>query len=422
VARCPQDHGLPIRPADLRRLLVADPRLADADRRPLDEFAGLLDATLHHDYLARSRQLKDLYYPLDPDAECIPLADADLTPSDAKIDDFLKEFEPLLIDANFRRLRTDVIKDAIRQPNEMGLNYVPDFDLFDHLEVWVRGETTVERQRRYARTGFRKKTVTFDAYQRMIVILKFKPGRHLGSFTRADVLYMRLFKNVPHVDMEMHLPEQVTKVRMRAIDKAQIASPFAVSLPTMLWKTLFQPILWKLFNLGFLTFAIPINLAAALVLAPVSAGVNSFFGFQRARQRHFTYMIRQLYYMTQANNASVICKLIESAEEEDFKESLLAYVTLRIGADDPEPWTADRLDATVEGWFQDRLRLAVDFDVRDALKKLRTLGLVETDAAGSLRVRPPSEARDILDRHWDAYYRYTSGPAADGPGPARSRA
>ncbi|MBV8228733.1 MAG: DUF3754 domain-containing protein, partial [Planctomycetaceae bacterium] len=37
---------------------------------------------------------------------------------------------------------------------------------------------------------------------------------------RSDVLYLRMFKDVPHVDMEMHLPERGTKVEMRWIDKA----------------------------------------------------------------------------------------------------------------------------------------------------------------------------------------------------------
>ncbi len=219
--KAPQDHGLPIRPIDLTRILVADPRLAAADRTPLEQFARLLDATYHHEYVARLRTLKHLYFPLDPDHECIHIREADDTPSDRKIDTFLKPFEALLLSANFQRLGLDVVKQAVAEPNELGLNYVPNFDLFDHLEIWVRGSTIVERScRRWNwKRGYRKVTLSFDAYQRLVVTLKFKPGPHLGCFARPDVLYIRMFKDVPHVDMEMHLPEQGTRVRMRTIDR-----------------------------------------------------------------------------------------------------------------------------------------------------------------------------------------------------------
>ena len=88
------------------------------------------------------------------------------------------------------------------------------------------------------KTKFLKRTVQLDAYQRLIIALKFKPDPKLDPFVRSDVVYLRMFKDVPHVDMEMHLPEQGTKVRMRRIDKAQIASPLVVGLPTLAFKVL----------------------------------------------------------------------------------------------------------------------------------------------------------------------------------------
>ena len=81
-----------------------------------------------------------------------------------------------------------------------------------------------------------KRTVYLDAYQRLVIALKFKPDTKFDPFVRSDVVYLRMFKDVPHVDMEMHLPEQGTKVRMRWIDKAQIASPLVVGIPTLAFK------------------------------------------------------------------------------------------------------------------------------------------------------------------------------------------
>ncbi len=87
----------------------------------------------------------------------------------------------------------------------------------------------------------------------------------------------------------------------------------------------------------------------------MSVGFNSFLGFQRAKQRHLAYMIRQLYYMSLANNVSVLTRLIDSAEEEDYKEALLAYFTLWVGATirNPGPriaWTRPSSGTSATGW------------------------------------------------------------------------
>ena len=69
-----------------------------------------------------------------------------------------------------------MIGEAIEAPNELGLNYVPDFTLFEHLKVYARGFTTLTRSSRSLKTKFRKRTAVLDAYQRLIVVLKFNEG------------------------------------------------------------------------------------------------------------------------------------------------------------------------------------------------------------------------------------------------------
>jgi hypothetical protein len=205
-----------------------------------------------------------------------------------------------------------------------------------------------------------------------------------------------MFKDVPHVDMEMHLPEQGTKVRMRLVDKAQIASPLAVSVPTVLAK------------LAFASFALMTPIAlGTFIIAPLSAGVNSFFGFHRAKQRHMHRMIRHLYYLTLANNGSVINRIIDAAEEEEFKEALLAYFFLWRGASDPEPWTEQRLDQQIEAYVHAKTNHHIDFEIGDALGKLIRLGLVQRDCQGCLFASPPERALEILDEQWDDYFTYS---------------
>ncbi|MBX6316294.1 MAG: DUF3754 domain-containing protein [Isosphaeraceae bacterium] len=392
-----RERCIPIRPADLDRLLLAEPDLSPSDRTHLKQLGRVLGAVFHYEYLDWLRELKDLYAPLDPDSDCIDIEGASTHLTEEADEAFLKPFEAALIRANYRPLPREILEQAIRAPNELGLNYVPNLSLFEHLKVYARGNTRVRRVVRNLQTRFRKREVVYNGYQRLIVALKFKPDCKLDHYVRSDVLYLRLFKDVPHVDMEMHLPEQGTKVQMRWIDKAQIASPL-VAFPAGL--------AMKLLGAALIGLTVPTLAVGSLVAAPVTASVNSFFGFQRAKQKHLHYMIRHLYYLTLANNTSVITRLIDSAEEEEYKEALLAYNFLWRHRDDPEPWDRTRLDAAIEEFLRRKLGLDLDFEVGDALNKLLRLGLVQADAQGRLLAAPIEQALAILDARWDDYFRY----------------
>jgi hypothetical protein len=400
------ERSIPIRSTDLTRRLQADPKLGHAERHLLGQFGRLLRAIYHEQFHGWLLELKDLYAPLDPDSDCVDLAGGSRARDEGVDEAFLKAFEAALVRANYRPLELAVLERAIEAPNEMGLNYVPNFELFEHLKVYVRGRTKVTRYVRNVATRFKRKPVVLDGYRRLVIALKFRSDRKIGPLVSADRLYLRMFKDVPHVDMEMHLPEQGTRVRMRAIDKAQIASPLVVGLPTFAFKLLTASLISP--------FAV-----GAVLSAPITAGLNSFFGFQRAKQKHLHHMIRSLYYLTVANNAAVIHTLIDSAEEEEYKEALLAYATLLKHREDPEPWDQERLDRHVEQALQEYTGQPIDFEVRDAVGKLLRLGLVHESPQGFLSATRLGQALAVLDAQWDDLFRYREdrGKArAGGPG------
>jgi hypothetical protein len=390
-----RERALPIRQGDLTRMLLAEPGLTDRQRRQLQEFGRILGATFHSEFFDRLRQLKELYAPLDPDADYIALGEHTCHRTEHSDEDFLVPFEATLNQANYQPLDLDVIKDAISAPTEMGLTYTPDFSLFEHLRVYVRGFTRITREIRSVSTGFKRRTVALDAYQRLIVVLKFRPDHRIGPTVRSDVLYLRMFKDVPHVDMEMHLPEQGTKVRMRWIDKVQVASPMFTGVTALAFK------IWAVVALN------PVVLAG-LIVAPITAGVNSFFGFHRAKQRHLYAMIHKLYYMTLANNASVLTRVIDLAEDEEYKEAMLAYYFLwrETGEPGASPSTVRDLDVRIEHYLREKTGVEINFEVNDALTKLYRLGLANRDHQGRIHAIPVDQALEVLDRHWDDTFRY----------------
>ncbi|WP_435006274.1 DUF3754 domain-containing protein [Tundrisphaera lichenicola] len=391
-----RDRALPIRPGDLTRLLMAQPDIHESDRENLGKLGPLLGAIFHSEFYERLRELKELYGPLDPDSDYIKIEDHTVERTEESDESFLAPFEAALERANYRPLDIKVIEQAVEAPNEMGLTYVPNFSQFEHLRIYARGYTQISRVFRSAKTKFRKRTMQLDAYQRLIIALKFKSGLDLGPFVRSDVVYLRMFKDVPHVDMEMHLPEQGTKVRMRWIDKAQISSPVVMGVPAL---TI------KLLGLSWAAMANPM-LLAPLAIAPISAGVNSFFGFQRAKHKHLSSMIRNLYYLTLANNGSVLTRLIDTAEEEEYKETMLAYFFLWQACRSGKVWTRENLDLHIETFLKSVSGIEINFEIEDALSKLFRLGLARRDVQGKLQALPIDEALLALDHRWDNTFRY----------------
>ena len=392
-----RERALPIRPGDLTRLLMAQPDLSDEDRDKLGKLGPLLGAIFHNEFFARLRELKELYSPLDPDSDYIKLPKHSRIRNDNSDEDFLVPLEATLDRANYRRLDVAIIEQAVKAPNEMGLTYVPDFKQFEHLRIYARGYTQISRVFRGPKTKFRKRTMLLDAYQRLIIALKFRDGLDLGPYIRSDVVYLRMFKDVPHVDMEMHLPEQGTKVKMRWIDKAQIASPVVMGLPTLAIKAF-----------GLLSISVFLNPMVLVPLAavPVTAGMNSFFGFHRAKHKHLASMIRNLYYLTLANNGSVLNRLVDSAEEEEYKETMLAYFFLWRRLNETEIWSMDRLDRHIEGFLKSVSNVDLDFEIADALGKLFRLGLARRDNQGCLHAVPIEQALAALDHRWDNLFAY----------------
>ena len=389
-----REKALPIRPGDLTRLLLSDPTLTPAEALKLSDLCKIVAWTFHSDFYEKLRELKELYAPLDPDSDYINLEGHSMERTDHSDEDFLIPLELALDRANYRKLDIGVIREAVAAPNEVGLSYEPDFDLFEHLRIYARGFTQITRTVRSAKTRWRKKPVVLDAYQRLIVVLKFKEGLQLGPFVRSDCVYMRMFKDVPHVDMEMHLPEQGTRVKMRWTDKAQIASPLVPGLATLSMKIFYGVALTAI--TGGNPFVI-----GTLIAAPISAGVNSFFGFRRARAKHLSNMIRNLYYLTLANNSSVLTKMIDSAEEEEYKEMMLAYYFLWRKSRESLAWTTDQLDVEIELFLKEKTGQELNFDVNDALTKLYHDNLAIRDSQGRLWPVPIDEGLRRLDVRWD---------------------
>ena len=81
----------------------------------------------------------------------------------------------------------------------------------------------------------------------------------------------------------------------------------------------------------------------------------------------------------------------------------MAYFFLLVEAD--QEHTVESLDDRVEKWISDTFGIKVDFEVQDALGKLRELGLLD-ETNSLMSVANPKKALKILDRIWDEIYSF----------------
>jgi hypothetical protein len=127
---------------------------------------------------------------------------------------------------------------------------------------------------------------------------------------------------------------------------------------------------------------------------------RQYSNFVNKKIKYSKMLSDSLYFKNLGNNSGAFYSLLNSSEEEVFKETILAYSFLNRSEN---PLTADELDSQIESWFKTKLNTDLDFDVNDALLKLKSIGLgIETN--GKWKVIPLDKALIKIDELWDGVF------------------
>ena len=268
---------------------------------------------------------------------------------------------------------------------------------YDTLRIWIRG----------------RKSVPLSIFQKMKFGIKkaliirnsdANPELEYNVFTRVFVavrsfkekkLHFKMFKDVPCNSLEYLLPDG--KIKMSHFDKGFLTSSVFLGTVVIAAKTLAVASNFKL-DLAWLGLGL-----AGLI------GAKGWIGYKNKRNQYLVNISRTLYFKTVSNNRGVLTLLTDRAQDEEFKESLLAYVFLlsplnRRGvpgisytAQDPLYDTPASLQDRIEKWLKDKYKINnVQFDIDDALLKLDNLGLLIRHADGTLTTYPIDVALSTL--------------------------
>jgi hypothetical protein len=320
----------------------------------------------------------------------------------------------LLTQGNFTRVAPEDFHIILTEDTHYGLDLQVDTDAFEELLIFYRGETTISEKHRDVRKAYMGwREVKVPVYQRLFLLFKLKPfdarvaevmaekkvdkkeaegivrkqRNMLPDTVTSDCVYIKLFKNIPRSDLEMAFPN--TKVRFRLLDKIKFGvtagSGFGVGVVGTIGK------LALLSN----PYTLVMTLAGlgGIVVRQASAFINQ-------RNRYMVVLARNLYFHSMADNRGVMTLLADRAADEDIKEEMLLYTALaneRFNARDLET-----IDRGIEGYLAKTFGINVDFDVSDALARLKQEGVVTERPDGTLETLPPAEAALHIDKLWDA--------------------
>lgn len=394
-----REHFIPLRKSDLIELLCRDKKLSNAEREAFCQFCVLVSAVFHFEYLKQLEELKDTYAPFDPDADTKPLRPIVAEERSKNEEQLFEKFTALMERANFKRLTREEMQRALHDVATVsGVSTHVDLGMFERLELFVRGDVMGRVYRRSWKKLWRKEEIHVPLYQRLVLIVKLRPHKRLDRDIDTSRVYLKIFKDIPKVDQDMLLPG--ARVRFSRLDRALIIYPLAVGIGLAMYKIgadLFQSTVAALSSL--LTWGI-----AGII---GGYGYKSYHSYQVKKQDYSLRLTKSLYYKNLDNNTGVLMRLLDEAEEQECRETFLAYFCLWKYAP-PQGWTAEQLDDYVELYLEGNANLKVDFEIGDALAKLERLKIVRK-VGDAYHAEPIDKALEVLDWTWDNYFTYNSG-------------
>ncbi|MEH6595556.1 MAG: TMEM143 family protein [Colwellia polaris] len=406
------DRFIPYRKQDIVEMCVRELKLDDS--LSFRQFCDLLSNSLHVEYHKTLESLKNDYAPFDPNADTKQLEPYTTEQKAQCQANFANNFADVLNAANFEKITEQDLQDALTEESLFKVRLEVEFDDFEQVVFYRRGESQVT-ETITSLFGLRKQTLNFTNYDRVAIFITFKDQAHFDTKKKTLMGFepgstiVKLFQNVPKADLEMLFPN--SEVRMRPIDKAFIGASAVVGGAVVLVTKLGASILLLAALLGFwigwreeavemtqqhfISFALGLGVFAGFIFKEWSKFKNRKIKFMKA-------LSDNLYFKNLDNNAGVFHTLIDAAEEEDFKEAILAYSFL---LKSQTGLTSQALDEAIELWFKDKYQCELDFEIPDALNKLERMQLVVLKN-GVYHGVDLVQAKKTLDHHWDNIFNY----------------
>lgn len=318
----------------------------------------------------------------------------------------------VLENGNYTRIDQETLDKAFKESDLIGLKLSIDFNAFKDYELYVRGSHKAKET--VTKFIFWKKEIEVEYYDRVMIYLNYNEADYLKEkkvkLRKLPIdpgsIGLKIFKRVPKKDLETIFPNAVP--RMSTTDKLLFWVP-GVGGGISLLSTKVIPALIGMYGAYQSGEAIDLlNSKASLNQGLIALGIlcaylfRQYSNFVNKKIKYGKMLSDSLYFKNLGNNSGAFYSLLNSSEEEVLKETILAYAFLHRSEN---PLTASALDSQIESWFKTELNTELDFDVKDALLRLKNIGLgLETN--GKWEVISPEKAIIKIDELWDTVFEY----------------
>jgi hypothetical protein len=415
-----RDRFIPLRKSDIVAGLVANGSLDDSQQSDLRRFARALAAIFHHRYFDELDRLREAYFHFDPETSPGAFGSTnDLDPAYRTLSD---EFVRVLTEANFVEIPHDEIIRAFGEHALVRVKIKAPVEDYRDVRMFRRGhrKETVEIPYLF---GLRRRPLEVDIYDDVVLMVATRSDspptveprkpllsafrRETKTKVRGGAVLFKYFRRIARGDLEALFPN--ARVVMSLLDQVTLGVPALVGgVPILIKLASTLTVLFVVagFYLG-LSGTIRDNdtqqaLAALSGLFALGAFVLRQWGnFHRQSLIHQKQVTDNIYYRNVNNNSGIFNYIIGEAEEQDWKETLLAYYGLLTAT---TPLNRDELGARIEALMMDVFGLQISFAIDDGLAKLRGLNLLN-ETGGRISTSPLTEAHARLQAEWSGMLR-----------------
>jgi hypothetical protein len=227
-------------------------------------------------------------------------------------------------------------------------------------------------------------------------------ARRRGRKVRGGAVLFKYFRHIARADLKALFPN--VRVVMSLFDQLALGVPALVGgVPILLKLASTLTVLFVVagFYLGITGTIRDSDTEQALAglsgLFALGAFVLRQWGnFHRQSLIHQKQLTDNIYYRNVNNNSGIFTYIVGEAEDQDWKVALLAYYCLLTAQVPP---TREALDARVEALLTDAFGISADFEIEEALARLKRLDLL-TETAGRFSVLPLADALARLEKEW----------------------
>jgi hypothetical protein len=392
----------------LEQQLVAfaeDPKEVEAFKKLFD----IIEHYFHYEAFNLIRNLKQNYALFDPDLNPKERA-AFIGKSSFPL--FKENLLRVLDRGNYSRVDQGTLDKAFKDSDLIGLKLAIDLNSYKEYEIYVRGHHRTKEK--ISTFFFWKKEIEIEYYDRVMIYLKYHDADYYTEKkVRSDKMpidpgsvVLKIFKRVPKNDIETIFPNAVPM--MSTTDKILLWVPGLVGGISLL-STKVIPALISMQEAYQSGETIDLlNSKTSLNQGLIALGVlgaylfRQYNNFVNKKIKYSKMLSDSLYFKNLGNNSGAFYSLLNSSEEEVLKETILAYAFLNRSK---TPLTEAELDHQIESWFKTKHDTNLDFDVKEALLKLKNIGL-GSETNGRWEVIPLNEALIRIDEIWDGVFDY----------------